>query len=335
MNSAVSSTGWSLYIITEWWRQGKRLHGKYSWTRIFNFSWILSAGWATEVWYLGGKRVTFSHPRKIQTLSVRKLYTHQPMCVYIALGLLELNSNSFGTSFYSQLTGCILVLWHCVCASVQFLLFNTWSRLKKVHPGVNMRQCKGFELQLTNVVLFFAGNWVAANLSVLNGSKIPLKGKRTDDNKLRTTCSLNQISTSSITQKMWECHFYFILLLFLFHISRESNPNTKWNRLCLFTYIFSMSCFSSIAVGRSLLLPRTKTSTQRKKKPWNCSKQLFLQLAQVLFNRCSIHTKHTHTLTNSFGSTLTGIPCNCGLSSKLWSSFLDASTFSWSAASTI
>lgn len=38
---------------------------------------------------------------------------------------------------------------------------------------------------------------------------------------------------------------------------------------------------------------------------------------------------------NSFRSTLTGIPCNCGLSSKLWSSFLDASTFSWSAASTI
>lgn len=34
-------------------------------------------------------------------------------------------------------------------------------------------------------------------------------------------------------------------------------------------------------------------------------------------------------------SGLTGIPCSCGLSSRLWSSFLDASIFSGSAASTM
>ena len=32
---------------------------------------------------------------------------------------------------------------------------------------------------------------------------------------------------------------------------------------------------------------------------------------------------------------LTGIPASCGLSSKLWSSFLEASSFSWSAESTM
>lgn len=45
------------------------------------------------------------------------------------------------------------------------------------NPWVNMRQYKGFELQLTNVVLFFAWNRVTAYLSVLNSSEIPFKKK--------------------------------------------------------------------------------------------------------------------------------------------------------------
>lgn len=38
---------------------------------------------------------------------------------------------------------------------------------------------------------------------------------------------------------------------------------------------------------------------------------------------------------HGLGQQLTGMPCSCGLSSRLCSSFLEASIFSWSAASTM
>lgn len=87
------------------------------------------------------------------------------------------------------------------------------------------------------------------------------------------------------------------------------------------TYIFSMSCFSSKAVGRSLLLPRTKTWNRNRGKKFKWWETLTLQWRQQM--------------NTGVGRTLTGIPCNWGLSNKLWSSFLDASTFSRSAASTM
>lgn len=99
------------------------------------------------------------------------------------------------------------------------------------------------------------------------------------------------------------------------------------------TYIFSMSCFSSKALGRSLLLPRTRTWEQITCKTSN-------RFSSRTHTRgcCRNHepVKKKRKKKSGFGgSRLTGIPCSWGLSNKLWSSFLDASTLSRSAASTM
>lgn len=231
------STGWSLYIIREWWGQGKRLHGKHRCMRIFNFSWILSAGWATEVWYLGKKIKRSERSRHFQFTR----YTFNSD--YIEIRLQNQIKIILESHLHWWARGFILVLWHCACASslIQLSMLNKQEKVgKNNHPWVNMRQYKGFDMQLTNVVLFFAGNRVAAYLSVLNSSKIPLKEKSTHDNKLRITgISIHRLC------------FYSLHLDSL--IQQEIEP------FIFFTYIFSMSCFSSKAVGRSRLLPRTKT----------------------------------------------------------------------------
>lgn len=89
--------------------------------------------------------------------------------------------------------GYILVLWPVhVLPLIQLWMLNKQVKVgENNHPSVNTKQYKGFELQRNNVVLFFAGNRVAAYLSVLNSSKIPLKGKSMHDNELRTTASSN------------------------------------------------------------------------------------------------------------------------------------------------
>lgn len=174
--------------------------------------WVLDEPLKCDIW--GEKRATFSHLRKIQTLSVRKLYTHQPRLYCIkAAGIIIVLASHFPLMVDRIHLGSVtLCVCECAVSLIQQLTLNKEKKWVKKHPPLsNKRQCKGFELQLTNVVLFFAGNRVAANLSVLNGSKIPLKGKSTNDNKLWTTCSLNQIHTSPITQKMWACHFFYFI----------------------------------------------------------------------------------------------------------------------------
>lgn len=51
--------------------------------------------------------------------------------------------------------------------------------------------------------------------------------------------------------------------------------------------------------------------------------------------RRSDDTSSALELVDSWAGVLTGIPCSCGLSRRLWSSFLEASIFSGSAASTM
>lgn len=91
------------------------------------------------------------------------------------------------------------------------------------------------------------------------------------------------------------------------------------------THIFSISSFSSSAPGRSRLLPRTKTYREGGQKPGpggcGCCPAAGCCPPQPTRRRG--------------GVVLTGIPCSWGLSSRLWSSFLEASIFPWSAASTM
>lgn len=127
--------------------------------------------------------------------------------------------------------GYVSVLWHRACASslIQLWMLNKQEKVgENNHPWVNMRQYKGFKLQLTNVVLFFAGNRVAAYLSVLNSSKIPLKGKSMHDNELRTTGS-SAFRLSYSTKSRQEIEPFFFPLTFsqwaAFHLKQWEDPS--------------------------------------------------------------------------------------------------------------
>lgn len=69
--------------------------------------------------------------------------------------------------------------------------------------------------------------------------------------------------------------------------------------------------------------------------PWWAAPRTLGTVSRVCVSLCVCVTGAQWESPARLGSALTGIPCSCGLSSRLWSSFLEASIFSGSAASTM
>ena len=126
------------------------------------------------------------------------------------------------------------------------------------------------------------------------------------------------------------------------------------------THIFSISSFSSKAPGRSRLLPRTRTCREGRaglgpgqQRPGCPGRGAGFRspVASAPLPPPALHPLSPAVFTPTcpqrsrglpgepptlpLHSGLTGMPCSWGLSSRLWSSFLEASIFSWSAASTM
>lgn len=155
---------------------------------------------------------------------------------------------------------------------------------KKLQIPPALHNSQRFGLIVTYIIFLFARNWVAADFSVLNSSKVPRK-ERTFQHTFHCQCEMllfpfptqlvlynvqlpalagfsthkRELPDLIITLCTW---IYWVREMFL----RKSS-----------TYIFSISCFSSKALGRSLLFPSTRT--------WNPEKEMVVALLKKNPNR--------------------------------------------------
>lgn len=142
-----------------------------------------------------------------------------------------------------------------------------------VHPLSALNAC-WFRLIITYIIFLFARNWVAADFSVLNSSEVPVE-ERTFQTHFTYNKDSENINSSSSPRWLFLCKVsatsccWVLCLMPASHL-RTLHRGTHWVKAAFpregYTYIFSISCFSSKALGRSLLFPSTRTWNAEQKE---------------------------------------------------------------------